>query len=106
MGSIRVGELRVCTPEKIYVFPAPDVPGNRRPNLKAELRVLSDTFWLRLCTAGDLGFAEAYMFGDVECDDLISLFQVSHFSSVLVINFNVAPFRSPLRMNKLSPGLD
>jgi len=26
---------------------------------------------------GDLGFAEAYMYGDVECDDLISLFRVS-----------------------------
>ena len=105
MGSIRVGELRVSTPEQVYVFPAPDVQGNRRPNLKAELRVLSDTFWLRLCTAGDLGFAEAYMFGDVACDDLISLFQVTHFSSALVC-FNVAPFRSPLRMNELSPGLD
>ena len=105
MGSIRVGELRVSTPEQVYVFPVPDVQGNRRPNLKAELRVMSDTFWLRLCTAGDLGFAEAYMFGDVACDDLISLFQVTYFSSALVC-FNVAPFRSPLRMNKLSPGLD
>ena len=104
MGSIRVGELRVCTPEQAYVFPAPDVQGNPRPNLKAELRVLSDAFWLRLCIAGDLGFAEAYMFGDVGCDDLISLFQVTHFASAPV-DFNVAFFRSPLRMNKLSPGL-
>ena len=26
---------------------------------------------------GDLGFAEAYMFGDVQCEDLISTFLVS-----------------------------
>jgi cyclopropane-fatty-acyl-phospholipid synthase len=84
MAGIRVGELRVCTPEQVYIFPASDVQDNRRPNLKAELQVLSDTFWLRLCTAGDLGFAEAYMFGDVACDDLISLFQVTHFSIALV----------------------
>ena len=86
MASIRVGELTVCTPEEVYVFPSspPDVQDNRRPDLKAEVRVLSDAFWLRLCTAGDLGFAEAYMFGDVACDDLISLFQVTHFSKALV----------------------
>ena len=105
MGSIQLGELGVCTPEQVYAFPAPNEQGNRRPNLKAELRVLSDIFWLRLCAAGDLGFAEAYMFGDVACDDLISLFQVIHLSSALA-NFNITLFRSPLRMNKLSPGLD
>lgn len=34
---------------------------------------------------GDLGFAEAYMFGDVVCEDLISTFLVSiqNFLSLL-----------------------
>ncbi len=77
MRSIRVGELKVCTPEQVYVFPASEEQDNRRPDLRTEFRVLSDTFWLRLCTAGDLGFAEAYMFGDVACDDLVSLFEVT-----------------------------
>lgn len=26
----------------------------------------------------DLGFSEAYMFGDIECDDLIAVFTVSN----------------------------
>jgi cyclopropane-fatty-acyl-phospholipid synthase len=26
---------------------------------------------------GDLGFSEAYMYGEVECDDLVALFRVS-----------------------------
>jgi cyclopropane-fatty-acyl-phospholipid synthase len=45
--------------------------------VKAEIRVVNDSFWVRLCTMSDLGFAEAFMYGDVECDDLISLFQVT-----------------------------
>ncbi|KAF8329871.1 S-adenosyl-L-methionine-dependent methyltransferase [Amanita rubescens] len=76
MRRIRVGELKVCTPEQIYVFPMSEEQDNCRPDLRAEFRVLNDTFWLRLCTAGDLGFAEAYMFGDVACDDLVSLFEI------------------------------
>jgi cyclopropane-fatty-acyl-phospholipid synthase len=32
---------------------------------------------------GDLGFAEAYMFGDVQCEDLISTFLVSIQSLLL-----------------------
>ncbi|KAG6878299.1 hypothetical protein C0993_009305 [Termitomyces sp. T159_Od127] len=49
-------------------------------DFKAELRVISDVFWVRLCTMGDLGFAEAYMYGEVECDDLVSLFRVRFLS--------------------------
>lgn len=31
----------------------------------------------------DLGFAEAFMYGDVECDDLVTLFKVSLHSLLL-----------------------
>ena len=68
----------------IYTFPLPELVNgadngeniNEHRDLKAELRVLKDSFWVRLCAMGDLGFAEAYMYGDVECDDLVSLFKV------------------------------
>ncbi|KAF8690914.1 hypothetical protein AX14_002943, partial [Amanita brunnescens Koide BX004] len=36
-------------------------------------------FWLRMCTAigaSDLGLAEAFMFGDVACDNLLPVFQI------------------------------
>jgi cyclopropane-fatty-acyl-phospholipid synthase len=36
---------------------------DREEELHAELSVINDAFWIRLCTMGDLGFAEAYMFG-------------------------------------------
>ena len=81
MQNITKGHLRVLTYSHIYNFPSPDSSTakdstNAMPDLKAELRVVNDVFWIRLCTMGDLGFAEAYMYGDVECDDLVSMFLV------------------------------
>ncbi|KDQ62522.1 hypothetical protein JAAARDRAFT_30425 [Jaapia argillacea MUCL 33604] len=77
MQNITTGQLRVLTYDHIYTFPAPgskQEAENPMPDLKAELRVVDDVFWIRLCTMSDLGFAEAYMYGDVECDDLVSIF--------------------------------
>ena len=79
MQNIAAGHLRVLTPSHIYNFPAPSLENNNTSGLKSELRVVSDAFWIRLYTMGDLGFAEAYMYGDVkiEVDDLVSVFHVS-----------------------------
>ncbi|KAE9405689.1 CFS1-like protein [Gymnopus androsaceus JB14] len=75
MRNIGSGQLKVLTYSHIYTFPAhPQKDANVGP--KAELRVVNDVFWVRLCAMGDLGFAEAYMYGDVECNDLVSLFQI------------------------------
>lgn len=56
MERIVHGQLRVLTFSHIYVF------GNRDGDdggPKAELRVVNNAFWIRLCTMGDLGFSEA-----------------------------------------------
>ncbi|THH07274.1 hypothetical protein EW145_g3489, partial [Phellinidium pouzarii] len=74
LQNIAEGELRIVTPSATYCFPSES--RNPTPGLKTELRVLSDVFWIRLCTMGDLGFSEAYMFGEVECDDLVSTFLI------------------------------
>ncbi|TDL16233.1 cyclopropane-fatty-acyl-phospholipid synthase [Rickenella mellea] len=79
MQNITTGNLRVLTYSHIYTFPSPDAQSSSAnsdsgSDLKAELRVVNDVFWIRLCTMSDLGFAEAYMYGDVECDDLVSTF--------------------------------
>jgi cyclopropane-fatty-acyl-phospholipid synthase len=71
------------TSECTYEFPAGGKDSDSEEELHAELRVINDAFWIRLCTMGDLGFAEAYMFGDVACEDLISTFLVSILSSLL-----------------------
>ncbi|KAJ7176027.1 CFS1-like protein [Mycena filopes] len=75
MQNISKGQLRVLTYSHIYSFPTPGGSVDDSQT-KAELRVLNDAFWLRLCLMSDLGFAEAYMYGDVECDDLVSLFNI------------------------------
>lgn len=79
MSRINKGQLRVVTDSRVYIFPPPGSPAdkiNPARDLKLELRVLNPTFWIRLCLACSLGFAEAYMYGDAECDDLPALFEV------------------------------
>ncbi|KAK0627805.1 cyclopropane-fatty-acyl-phospholipid synthase [Immersiella caudata] len=43
---------------------------------RVELVVKSDAFWMRLMLFADMGFAEAYMLGEVECADLTAFFQL------------------------------
>jgi hypothetical protein len=38
--------------------------GGRLPNLQAILRVKRPVFWMRILLARDIGFAEAFMYGD------------------------------------------
>ena len=44
---------------------------------RVEIVVKNEAFWVRLFLFADMGFAEAYMLGDFECEDLTSFFQVS-----------------------------
>ena len=78
LKRITVGRISIVTNKCTYEFPAggPD-NSTSHEGLHSELRVINDAFWVRLCTMGALGFAEAYMFGDVVCEDLISTFLVS-----------------------------
>ncbi|KAJ1310032.1 hypothetical protein OPQ81_006785 [Rhizoctonia solani] len=75
MQRITIGHLRVLTESHIYNFPAPGSEGVQ-DGPSAELRVVKDSFWIRLVTMSDLGFAEAFMYGDVECSDLVALFKI------------------------------
>lgn len=43
---------------------------------KVEILVKDEFFWLRLLLLADIGFAESYMLGDIECSDLVSFFRV------------------------------
>ncbi|KAJ8096665.1 Mycolic acid cyclopropane synthetase-domain-containing protein [Lipomyces tetrasporus] len=40
----------------------------------AAITILNPNAWTRICQAFDLGFSEAYIFQEVECDDLLSVF--------------------------------
>lgn len=48
---------------------------------RVELVVKRETFWIRLLLFADIGFSEAFMLGDVQCEDLTSFFQVSLFAN-------------------------
>jgi cyclopropane-fatty-acyl-phospholipid synthase len=41
-----------------------------------EVVVHKEAFWVRLFLFADMGFAESYMLGEFECDDLTGFFQV------------------------------
>ncbi|KAL8807315.1 MAG: hypothetical protein Q9182_000820 [Xanthomendoza sp. 2 TL-2023] len=43
---------------------------------KTELKVLNDAFWIRLLLFADMGFAESFMLGEVECFDLVDFFKI------------------------------
>ena len=51
---------------------------------RVELVVKKDAFWMRLFLFADMGFAEAYMLGEVECADLTAFFRVSSWPPRLV----------------------
>lgn len=44
---------------------------------KVGLVVRKESFWVRVFLFADMGFAEAFMLGEVQCFDLTSFFQVS-----------------------------
>ncbi|KAH7097320.1 cyclopropane-fatty-acyl-phospholipid synthase, partial [Auriculariales sp. MPI-PUGE-AT-0066] len=78
LQRIKHGHLTITTHTQVYTFPAFEkgVHVNRHPELYADLVVVRDTFWTRMLIMGDLGFAEGYMYGDVQCKDLGSLLKV------------------------------
>lgn len=43
---------------------------------KVEIVVKNDAFWMRVLLFADMGFAESFMLGDFECEDLTSFFRV------------------------------
>lgn len=89
MEKISVGQLRVLTEEAIYTFghpstgvcppPSSDQATPAPQELRAEIRVVDDAFWIRMFILSDLGFAESYMVGDIEVSNLDALFKVSGF---------------------------
>ena len=80
LQRISNGTLIIHTPEHTYRFGEQQDP-RREPSRilhtpVAELHVRNPNFWLRLCAMGDLGFSEAYMYGEVDVDDLVTVFMV------------------------------
>lgn len=89
MEKINRGQLRVLTTSGAYTFGTPSIYNDKYPNpnkeavpskadeIRAEITVVNDAFWVRMLLLSDLGFSEAYMVGDIEIDHLDEVFKVS-----------------------------
>ncbi|KAJ5191384.1 uncharacterized protein N7498_010369 [Penicillium cinerascens] len=53
-----------------------DIDGSEQPESTVTLVVRNPKLWMRICSCLDLGFAEAYMFQEVDCDNLGKLFDI------------------------------
>lgn len=55
-------------------------PGSHPAQKKITLTIYKDSFWVRVLLFADMGFAEAYMLGEVDTSDLAGFFQVRYSS--------------------------
>ncbi|KIJ24324.1 hypothetical protein M422DRAFT_80693, partial [Sphaerobolus stellatus SS14] len=60
LKQLKHGHLRIVTSEEILTFGE----GGLSPDLSVEIRVKRPVFWTRVLLFKDMGFAEAYMYGD------------------------------------------
>lgn len=106
MEKLTRGQLRVICADKVYTFGSPSIYSAQYPNpnpgapfnkatdeLRVELTVVNDAFWIRMLLLSDLGFSEAYMIGDIEVDNLDAMFQVS------TLPLTSGPSRLPFALN-------
>ncbi|TIB81665.1 S-adenosyl-L-methionine-dependent methyltransferase [Wallemia mellicola] len=73
--SITIGKLLVADVQNgcTLVYPS-DASEVVKPS--AKITVKNATFWIRLLLSKDLGFSEAFIFGDIDVDDLTEVFKV------------------------------
>ncbi|ETN41895.1 uncharacterized protein HMPREF1541_03834 [Cyphellophora europaea CBS 101466] len=75
LKSIEVGQLTVRDTDGTTTI-CGKVPKDGENAPVSSLRVLRETFWLRLALFADMGLAESYMLGEVACSDLTSFFRL------------------------------
>lgn len=77
VGSLQItdidGTLTICGSLRRA---APDGEKNVYTIPHTELRILNDLFWVRLLLFADMGFAESYMLGEIDCPDLMAFFRL------------------------------
>ncbi|MCJ1277571.1 hypothetical protein MMC21_005384 [Puttea exsequens] len=50
--------------------------GAKNGSPRTELNVLNETFWVRVMLFADMGFAESFMLGEMDCPDLVAFFRL------------------------------
>lgn len=76
-NKIQRGQLTLITQDRFLTFGHPIVDQGSGPeDLRTQIKVINPAFWLRMFLMSDIGFAEAYMVGDIEVVGLESLFKI------------------------------
>ncbi|KAI9851844.1 MAG: hypothetical protein M1838_002560 [Thelocarpon superellum] len=74
LSRIELGQLRIVDTDGSALRFGETSHGAKSPTV--ELTVRREAFWVRLCLFTDMGFAEAFMLGDVDCPDLEAFFEL------------------------------
>ncbi|KAL8670538.1 MAG: hypothetical protein Q9168_004935 [Polycauliona sp. 1 TL-2023] len=74
LGRVEVGHILIIDNDGSETVCGERWPKDGVP--KTELKVLKDAFWVRLLLFADMGLAESFMLGEVECSDLVDFFKI------------------------------
>jgi len=73
LSKIKIGEVTLISQEKTWIFGS---PSEAYPGLKVTLKVRSETFWTRIAIFTDVGFSEAFLYGEVDCEDITAILKI------------------------------
>ena len=76
LQQISIGQLLIIEQDGAQTLCGQSTVAGLPAEPKTELRVHQDAFWVRLALFADMGFAESYMLGEVDCPDLTAFFRV------------------------------
>ncbi|KAL8812698.1 MAG: hypothetical protein Q9223_000502 [Gallowayella weberi] len=74
LGRVKTGHIVIIDTDDSETICGERWPKEGVP--KTELKVIKDAFWVRLLLFADMGFAESFMLGEVECFDLVDFFKI------------------------------
>ena len=83
LSDIKVGYLEITNYQgKIFKI------GNLQDDLKAKLKIINPNFSFDLIKGGSIGFAESYMRGDFETDNLSNLIEITARNIQIIYKFS------------------
>ena len=83
LSKINVGYLEITNYQgKVFRF------GNPQDDLKAQLKIKNPNFSFNLIKSGSIGFAESYMRGEFETDNLSNLIEITARNIKIIYKFS------------------
>lgn len=76
LNRIEIGQLVIEEHGESTVYGSQNLVIGSPPIPVTTLKIMDDTFWLRVAAFSDMGLAESYMLGEFECPDLTTFFRI------------------------------